>query len=118
MDISNLVPDDAVLAELGQRIAQRRIDAGLTQAALAEQAGVSKSTVERFEAGASTQLGNVVRILRALDLLANLEQLVPAAGPGPMALLKQKGKRRQRASSLSSADANKPAEPWSWDDDT
>ena len=33
--------DDAVLEELGRRLERRRIDLGLTQAKLAEQAGVS-----------------------------------------------------------------------------
>ncbi len=42
--------DDAVLAELGRALAERRIGIGLTQAALAEQAGIGKRTVERIEA--------------------------------------------------------------------
>lgn len=44
------------------------VDQQLTQADLGEQAGVSKSTVERVEIGASVQLTTVIRILRILDL--------------------------------------------------
>jgi transcriptional regulator with XRE-family HTH domain len=57
--------DDAILAEIGNRIARYRIDQQVTQADLAEQAGVSKRTVERVEAGASVQFSTVIRILRA-----------------------------------------------------
>ena len=49
MNISKLLTDEAVLAETGNRIARYRIDSQVTQADLAEQAGVSKRTVERVE---------------------------------------------------------------------
>ena len=40
-NIDNLLTDDAILAELGARIAARRVDLQLTQAAVAEEAGMS-----------------------------------------------------------------------------
>ena len=40
MKIDGMLTDEAVLAELGSRIAQRRLELQLTQAMLAEQAGV------------------------------------------------------------------------------
>ncbi len=52
MLISKSQSDEAVLREIGARMARRRLDFQLTQADLAEQAGVSKRTVERIEAGA------------------------------------------------------------------
>jgi len=115
MDISPQLSDDAVLAELGARIGRRRVNAGLTQAALARQAGVSKRTVERIEAGASAQMSSVIRILRLLDLLAGLDQAIPAGGPRPMDLLRLGGKARRRAS----GERGRPEadKPWSWDDD-
>ncbi|WP_227485270.1 MULTISPECIES: helix-turn-helix domain-containing protein [unclassified Acidithiobacillus] len=51
MKITGLHADVAVLAELGARIAGRRVELQLTQAAVAEQAGVAKRTLERMEAG-------------------------------------------------------------------
>lgn len=98
MKIERLLTDETILVELGGRLAQRRLELQLTQADLAEQAGVSKRTVERVEAGATTQMSTMVRILRILDLLDRLEGLVPEAGPRPLDLLKLKGKERQRAS--------------------
>ena len=116
MDISDLHTDEAILPELGERIARARLDRQLTQAAMAEQAGVSKRTVERIEAGASTQLSSFLRVLRVLGLLKGLNQLVPDSGPRPMDLLKLQGKQRQRASSPSIV--SEPKSPWTWGDDT
>ena len=107
--------DDAVLEELGRRLGQRRIALGLTQAKLALEAGVSKRTIERIEAGAATQTLNLIRILRVLGLLPGLDRLIPETGPSPMDLLKLKGKARKRAASRRST--NPSGEGWSWGDD-
>jgi transcriptional regulator with XRE-family HTH domain len=112
MPIDNLMSDDAILAELGTRLARRRIDLQLTQARLAHEAGVSKRTVERIETGASAQMSSVIRICRVLDLLPGMDQFIPPAGPRPMDLIKIKGKRRQRASS--SRKGSGPDDPWTW----
>ena len=56
MKISNQVVDEVILRELGERLARVRLERNLTQAGLAEQAGVSKRTVERLESGGVTQL--------------------------------------------------------------
>ena len=115
MKISDLLTDEAILAEMGSRIAARRVDLQLTQAAVAEQAGIAKRTLERMEAGHSSQLSSMVRVLRVLDALPGLDNLVPEAGPRPMDLLKRKGKVRQRASGRRAA---RPAgKSWSRDDD-
>jgi transcriptional regulator with XRE-family HTH domain len=116
MDISKLLTDDAVLAEIGKRIARYRIDSQITQADLAKQAGVSKRTVERVEAGATAQFSTIIRILRVLDLMKGLENLVPEPVPRPMELLKQKGKVRQRVSTTRRPD--KAPEKWSWGDES
>lgn len=115
MKIENLQTDEAVLGELGIRLAQRRLELGLSQAALAEQAGVSKRTVERIESGATAQTATLVRILRVLDLLERLEALIPGTGHRPMDLLKLKGKVRKRAPRKKAKPATKP---WQWGDDT
>jgi len=115
MKISQALTEDAILTEIGERLARRRLDLQLTQAHLAEQAGVAKRTVERIEAGASAQMSTMIRIFRVLDLLLFLDQAIPAAGPRPMDILRRKGKLRQRASSRSRK--LQTAEPWSWDDE-
>ena len=107
--------DEAILQELGHRLTRCRLDRGLTQADLAEQAGVSKRTVERVEAGGSTQMVTMVRIMRVLGLLDGLNKAVPESAPRPLDLLKMKGKQRQRASSK--RQPSETAETWSWGDD-
>jgi len=121
MKISTLLTDEAILAEIGSRIARRRLELQLTQSDLAEQAGIGKRTLERIEAGGSAQLSNLIRILRALDLVVGLERMIPDAQPRPMDLLKRKGKVRQRASKPRDAESThqvKEPQPWLWDDDT
>ena len=115
MQISNLLTDDAILAEIGARVSRSRLDLQMTQADLADRAGVSKRTVERIEAGTSAQMSTMIRVLRALDLLPTLDRMFPDAGPRPIDLLHRKGKMRQRAPSRGRAESS--TEPWSWDDD-
>ena len=114
MKITDLLTDDAVLAELGARLAGRRVELQLTQAAVAEQAGIAKRTLERMEAGQTSQLATLVRVLRALDAASGLDSVIPEPGPRPMDLLKRKGKVRQRASGQRAAKAS--AKPWRWDE--
>ncbi len=115
MKISNHLTDAALLAEIGERITRRRIELELSQAKLAEQAGLAKRTVERIEAGGSTQTVSMIRVFRILGLLPGLDDLIPDAAPRPIDLLKRKGKARQRASSRRSGQP--PDKPWFWNDD-
>ena len=108
--------DDAVLAELGARLARVRLDRNLTQEALAADAGVSVSTLRRLEAGHSTQLTALLRVLRSLDLLANLDLLVPAPEIRPLEVLERGRHVRRRASSPSRSPAE-PDRPWTWGED-
>ena len=116
MIINSSITDEVILTELGERLAQRRIELHLTQAALAEKAGVSKRTVERVEAGLSAQMESIIRIFRVLDLLEAVDLLIPATtGATPMDLLKRQGKKRQRASSVRRDKISN--QPWTWGED-
>lgn len=114
MKFNDLLSDDAVMAELGHRIAESRLARRMTQAQLAAAAGVSKRTVERLEDGASTQLSNLVRCLRALGKLEGLERLLPEASPNPIDLLEHHGKARSRARQGRRGPATPP---WTWGDE-
>ncbi len=113
MKINKQATDDAVLSELGGRLGRIRLGRNLTQAQLAEQAGVSKRTVERLEAGAvATHLSGFIRVCRVLDLLDRFDLLVAESVPSPVAHLKLRGRQRQRASA---AKAVRPsAAKWQW----
>jgi len=115
MKIKNPISDQAVLTELGNRVARLRLDRNLTQAELAFSAGVSLRTIGRMESGKSIQLSGFVRILRELELLNKLEVLFPSEPPSPIEQRKAHGKTRQRASTGTTKSATGAA--WSWDDD-
>ena len=112
MDISEKLTDQAILEELGHRLAASRLEKNLTQVQLAEEAGVSKSTLQRLEAGeVATQLSGFVRVCRALGLLERLDVLLPEAVPGPMARLKHRGRERRRARSKKTVATPRK---WTW----
>ncbi len=115
MKLLKHMSDDAVLAVIGERMARRRLTLGMTQAELADEAGMSKRTIERIEAGASAQTLTFIRVVRVLDLLQGLDKMLPDAEPSPMELLKLKGKVRKRAAPRRSAD--RANEKWEWGDD-
>jgi len=113
MKIAEQISDEGILRELGGRLTGARLEQNLTQAALAEKAGVSKRTVERVESGeVATQLSGFVRVCRALGLLERFETLIPEAIPSPMEQLKLQGKHRQRASGARAA-KGAPTK-WTW----
>ena len=114
MNINHNLSDAAVLEELGQRIARYRLNKNLTQGALATEAGVSTPTVQRLESGHSTQASNLIRILRSLQLLENLDALVPEPAISPLQQARMQGKTRQRASAPRK---RKASTPWKWETD-
>ncbi len=115
MKFINDLSDDAVLKEIGHRITQYRLNQDKTQAILAQEAGVSNRTMARIEHGDSVQASSIIRILRALQLVENLDTLLPEPAVSPIQQLKMQGKRRQRASSKSAK--SKKEEPWWWGDE-
>lgn len=113
MKISPHLTDQAVLQELGARLAAARIERNLTQAVVAEQAGVSKRTVERLESGeVATQLSGFVRVCRALGLLERFESVLPEPVPGPMEQLRRQGRKRQRATGNKAVSGQ--SAKWTW----
>jgi transcriptional regulator with XRE-family HTH domain len=118
MKITNELTDEAVLLEIGERLERRRIDAGLTQAELAEEAGISKRTVERIEAAYSTDFVMLLRVLRVLKLVEALDQLVPDLPQSPLVLLKSRGRARKRVGHprrpKDGTGAPEAAPPWKW----
>jgi len=97
MRIQTANSNAAILSELGGRIEQAKINQQLTQQARAAKAGVSLRTISVIENDGDLRLEDLIRILRALGYLENLNTLLPelAINPEDYASL---GKERQRVS--------------------
>jgi transcriptional regulator with XRE-family HTH domain len=96
--------DQAILEDIGGRLKRRRLDRNLTQQEVADQAGLTRTTIGEFERGASSSMLTLIRILRVLDALEELDSFLPDAGLSPLQLAKLQGKQRQRASRKKSSD--------------
>jgi transcriptional regulator with XRE-family HTH domain len=116
MKMDKQASDEAILRELGERLARIRLARNLTQAQLAQQAGVSKRTVERLESGSvATQLSGFIRVCRMLDIIERFDMLVPEPLPSPLEQLRLGGRQRRRASAArtkKTSDKN-----WEWGDE-
>jgi transcriptional regulator with XRE-family HTH domain len=113
MKITVLLSDDAILKELGERMAQIRLEKNLTQATLAEQAGVAKRTVERIESGkVATQFSGFLRVCRVLGILDRFEELIPAPSASPITQWKHQERKRRRASGRNPAAG--ATKKWTW----
>ena len=118
MKISRELSDEAILREVGHRLAAARLARNLTQAALADEAGVSKRTVERLESGeVAARLSGFVRVCRALDLADRLDSFIPSPTLSPVDQLKLAGRRRKRASGQRMP-ATSIKRPWKWGDES
>ena len=86
-----------ILREVGARLRSFRLQQNVTQAELAETAGVGHSTVKRAEAGDSIALETIVKILRALGRVEALDSFLPEPLVSPIQLAEQRERGRQRA---------------------
>lgn len=111
MTIDNYLGVNESLSEFGLRIKEIRIGACLTQKDLAEKAGVSLSTIRRIEDGQTVQFENILRVLKALNLLSKLEMLVPSQRLTPMQLLEGEKKKKTYRKST------KKQNNWTWDEE-
>ena len=115
MKFQDIHHDEEMLVEMGVRLAQIRIQLNLTQAELARRTGVGKRTLERLEAGETTQTRTLLRIMRELDLLAKLEVLLPEPTARPSHAIKQVEALPKRAAKKRVDDTK--SEEWKWGDE-
>jgi transcriptional regulator with XRE-family HTH domain len=121
MNLEELMTDDAVLEELGRRLARQRLERNWTQAQMAAEAGLGQATVQRAERGESVQMTSMVKLLRTLGLLGALDAAVPESIVLPIAQLEreQRHARRRASGRGRGRAADEPGErPWTWGDET
>jgi transcriptional regulator with XRE-family HTH domain len=101
------------LAALAVRLKRARLEARLTQQALADLSGVSTKTIGNAEDSGQVSLDTLLRLLDGLGRTAELDTVLKDLGPSPIALAKQHGKRRQRVRSKSVKERAAGGE-WQW----
>jgi len=71
-----MIPEvDTILLGLADRLRLVRVDAGLSQAALAQRSGVSLASLRRFERTGQIALASLVKLALALRREADLDAL-------------------------------------------
>lgn len=99
MKIDRANTDTAISRELGGRLQRQRLARNIDQRALAEEAGIARTTLQRIEDGEPVNSTSLLRVLRVLDLVEGLEQLIPEPRESPIEQLeaRQRARPRQRA---------------------
>lgn len=93
MRIEKLTTDAETLRELGRRLARLRKERRLAQDELAQSAGIGVATLRRIESGQDAQLGTWVKLLKALEMTAAIDGLVPERYESPMAEVRRTARR-------------------------
>lgn len=111
MRINPASSDTEVLLETGERLKRLRISSMMTQADLAAATGVSLRTIKNMEAGRDVAFSTMVRVMRILKVLQNLDDAIPEPTVSPNEIIRL-GKQRQRVRRI----VRKPA-AWKWGDE-
>ena len=90
--------DAAILSIVGERIRTERLNQNRTQIEVAKAGGVGVIVIKRLENGQGCLLGNLIRILRSLGKIDQLDALLPEPGISPLELARLSGRHRKGAS--------------------
>lgn len=104
MDNIYMLSDTVIQFRIGERLKQTRLKQNITQLSLAEEAGISLSSVKKVEKGKIGSFDTLLRVLRILGLLDALQPLVDEPQPSPNEYYEMvhasKKKVRKRAASV------------------
>ncbi|MCP3675142.1 MAG: helix-turn-helix transcriptional regulator [Gammaproteobacteria bacterium] len=110
-----------ILEIVGTRFLAARLNKNMTQSDLASQSGVTEKTIGNLEKGIkSIGLLNIIAILRALEMLDQIDSFIPEPPPRAASLIKIekiRGKSRKRASGKRKRSTEEGRESWSWADE-
>ncbi len=102
---------EQIAVEIGHKLERLRLSRNITQAELAENAGVSERTLRRLEAGQGATLDTLIRIMTGLQIQENLQLLLPDPRIRPIERVRSGGRERQRSSPQN---IRKKVAPWEW----
>ncbi len=97
-DNMKVAGDLAFLEMIGYFIKHKRLEQNKSQAELAKEAGISRSTLNEFEKGSRSNTLTLIQILRALDKLSILNVFKEEQHISPLKLAEMEISKRKRAS--------------------
>lgn len=100
--------DKALIEQIGAFVKHHRLRQNKTQDLLAEEAGISRSTLSLLERGETVTVLTLLQVLRVLDQLRILDVFRVHEPVSPMALAKLEKEKRKRASKN-----DPPGQEWS-----
>ena len=106
--------DEVIQRKIGERLKAVRLKQNITQQALAEESGVSLSSVKKIEKG---EIGSFDSLLRALRTLGKLDVLMPLVeeeqlSPSEYYELVQKAGAHQRKRAANRSNKVKEEQTW------
>ncbi|MCY1282090.1 transcriptional regulator, y4mF family [compost metagenome] len=99
-----------IAEEIGARLRIKRLERNITIDALAKRAGVGRSAVGDIEAGRDVRMSTLIKVMRALGVVSNLEAAFPDTLPTSEAL-NVRGQVRLRAHVKKNAPSVGPKPP-------
>ena len=91
--------EQAIAEVIGSRLEALRVKKNINQQTVAEEAGISRTTLRQLMAGKGTLL-YLIAVLRVIGELDRLSSLVEEVRSSPIQMAKMAGKKRQRAYTL------------------
>jgi transcriptional regulator with XRE-family HTH domain len=90
--------DNEIIRDIGRRIKQLRLNKNISQEALSERTGLHRVTLSKIERGQKMSLLTIIQVLRGLDELQRLDNMIPEERLSPLQLAKLQSRQRKRAS--------------------
>ena len=83
---------------LGARFKEYRLRCNMTQKEVAQQSGITVTTIHKFESGSASNLslGTFLQLLKAIEQIDEIENLLPELPESPYLYDKQNKKQRIR----------------------
>jgi len=92
--------DKGLAKAIGQFIQHNRLNQNRSQSSVAEDAGISRSTLSLMEKGETVSLGSLIRVLRVLDLLYIMDVFYVEDEISPIEYAKLQKKKKKRSSGV------------------
>lgn len=104
--------DKEINCEVAKRIKDLRISNKISQEEMSLKTGLSKHTISNIENGKSFTFDNLLKVMRALNIIDRIDVLIPETKENPYRLIKEKSKRQRVYNSK-----KKKSSDWKWGDE-